>query len=60
MKFKSIYVNLKISETQIQFINGEYETKDKKEIEILKSFDFVQCLEEPKQQKSKEETTEGQ
>ena len=60
MKFKSIYVNLKISETQIQFINGEYETKDKKEIEILKGFDFVQCLDEPKQQKSKEETTEGQ
>lgn len=41
MKFKTSFKNLSISEFGITFVNGEYETKDKKEIEYLKKFDFI-------------------
>ena len=55
MKFKTEYLNLSC-DFGINFINGEYETNNKKEIEYLNSLSFVKQIIEIKPQK----TLEGQ
>lgn len=48
MKFTSKYEKIVVwcDETPLQFINGKYETKNKKEISVLKSLNDINCEED--------------
>lgn len=53
MKFKTN--NLFLYVEKIQFINGEYETKDKNEITILEKYsDTISVIEEKSSRKAKQ------
>ena len=42
-KYESIFLNLDAGEG-VKFINGKFETKDKKQVEYLKQFSFIRLV----------------